>query len=395
MAPKPRPVTAKALQALLTRIGSASSGTKDVLYQRFKKDVAQPGLHAGNQNTKNRSLRIISIDMGIKNLAYCDASVTFSRRNAMSPTMDIIRWDKLNLVDAARVPSRLISAPNPVEKDVVDEDEDADPYSLTVLSETAYRFITETVLSGAPDIILIERQRWRSASSAAIQQWTVRVNTLEAMLWAVLKTILIETRNSRTKALDAKRNYEIYGVDPKRVGQYWLSQHAQAIADRQGVSPSEIGIEDLAEGDGNELSNRKVPRSKAEKKAKIALLRSWLATEPASTASSMPDSAPTITFTIGQGAVVARQALSLTKVTKSKNKKMEAARNGAVQEKDMTKLDDITDCFLQGAAWVAWEANREQLHAVWKRKRNANTNLPELDDDTLKAMIEVTGQSTR
>lgn len=25
------------------------------------------------------------------------------------------------------------------------------------------------------------------------------------------------------------------------------------------------------------------------------------------------------------------------------------------------KLDDVTDCFLQGAAWVAWELNRVQL----------------------------------
>jgi cruciform cutting endonuclease 1 len=266
---------------------------------------------------------------------------------------------------------------------------------LTVLSETAYRFVTETVLSGAPDIILIERQRWRSASSAAIQQWTVRVNTLEAMLWAVLKTnLMVTTRtNSKAKSLNETRDYEIYGVDPKRVGQYWLSQHAKVIAEQQGVSPDKIDIEDLAEEPGDKPSTKKTPRSKAEKKAKIALLRTWLATDPASTASSMPDSAPTIAFTMGSGAAAARQALSATKVAKSRKKKGDVDESSSGKEKDMTKLDDITDCFLQAAAWVAWEANREQLYDVWKGKGGRSGGLPELDDEVLKAMIEAAGEA--
>ena len=31
---------------------------------------------------------------------------------------------------------------------------------------------------------------------------------------------------------------------------------------------------------------------------------------------------------------------------------------------EIKKLDDVTDCFLQAAAWIAWEANRLQLLAV-------------------------------
>ena len=32
----------------------------------------------------------------------------------------------------------------------------------------------------------------------------------------------------------------------------------------------------------------------------------------------------------------------------------------------MKKIDDVTDCFLQAAAWVAWEGNRvEILESEW------------------------------
>jgi cruciform cutting endonuclease 1 len=392
MPPKPRPVTAKALQGLLTRIGSASSGTKDVLHARFKRDVTrarlfsmQPEWAARQKRDWRRKLRIISIDMGIKNLAYCDVEVDYPGYDAMSPTIDILRWDKLNLVDATR------DSQPPLAGLTQEKAEDVDPYSLHVLSQTAYQFIKKPILEVKPDIILIERQRWRSASSAAIQQWTVRVNTLEAMLWAVLQTLRTEqSAVSPTLQQDDRQrhDYEIYAVDPKRVGQYWLGQLVRAMEERQGESLSGLGIDGL---EGEKESGKKVPRSKAEKKAKIALLRSWLSAEPASTAPTTPDSAPKISFTIGPGAAAAQDALCVPAPAKPRRKK---SKDGVVvlddvKEKDMKKLDDITDCCLQAAAWVAWESNRMQLWDVWDKSRDDNGQLSELTEEILKEMIEV------
>jgi cruciform cutting endonuclease 1 len=380
-------VTAKALQALLVRIGSASSGTKDVLHRRLRRDLVRPQFFAlsseweARQNIgHNENLRILSIDMGIKNLAYCRAEVDYPDGDTRNPNMAIIEWDKLNLVDAAQD----LRQPHTTREDSADADEQLDPYSLDKLSETAYRFVTETVLAGKPDVILIERQRWRSSSSSAIQQWTVRVNTLEAMLWAILRTILIE---------NMRRDYEIYGVDPKRVGQYWLEQYAQATAEKHGAS---LPLDELGEDDAKKASSKKNPRSKAEKKAKIALLRSWLSTEPGSTASTTPASAPRINFEIHPGATVARQALCLPKLSRSRKKKKinednDGATEDGVQEKDMKKLDDIADCFLQAAAWVAWESNRIQLGEVWQKDQGDISNMPNLNEVTLKEMAQLVG----
>jgi cruciform cutting endonuclease 1 len=406
MVAKPRPVTAKALQALLTRIGSASSGTKDVLHARFQRDVTRPRLFAlrpewaaRQKKDWGRKLRIISIDMGIKNLAYCDIQVDYPDQDAMKPTIDIMRWDNVNLSDVTRDLRRPL--PNPtLSKERKEVDEESDPYSLWVLSEAANNFIQRTILEVRPDIILIERQRWRSAGSAAIQQWTVRVNTLEAMLWAGLEARRTERIVRYPKLKEDEdlnpRNYETYSVDPKRVGQYWLGQLAKAMEEKQG-SPLP-GIE-VGEIEGGKAAGKKIPRSKAEKKAKIAVLQSWLSTEPASTASTTPESAPKIFFNIGLGATTAREALRLPTIAKPRRKKSKATEDGsgivddeAFKAKKIKKLDDITDCCLQAAAWVAWESNRLQLWDVWDKKRDSKGVLPEFSEELLKEMIEVAGE---
>jgi cruciform cutting endonuclease 1 len=413
MAPKSRAVTAKALQALLTRIGSASSGTKDNLQQRFTRDVTRPhlfGLRPEWQlrqslpaKSKGKGLRIISIDMGIKNLAYCDVEVDYMDGNTMHPTMEIRRWDKLNLVDATQELHRYWPNQQPFNQATPGVDDEVDPYSLSVLSQTAYWFVQKPVLEASPDIILIERQRWRSASSSAIQQWTVRVNTLEAMLWSVLETIRTERKVATTRLRDTykKRDYEIYGVDPKRVGHYWLGQHAKAVAEKQDEVLPALKFDGTGQIVEGRATEHKTPRSKAEKKAKIAILRSWLSTEPASTAPSTPDSAPTISFRIGEGAIKAQKALSLPSPTRSRKKKgnvsgsdddIKVTDDNDVKEQYIKKLDDITDCCLQAAAWVAWESNRLQLFEIWDKKRGVDGVLPALDEDTLKEMIEVAGE---
>ncbi len=74
MAPKAAKITVKALQGLLTRIGSASSGSKDLLRHRFDHDIRTSRLFglklewaARQRPDSDKKLRIVSIDMGIKN----------------------------------------------------------------------------------------------------------------------------------------------------------------------------------------------------------------------------------------------------------------------------------------------------------------------------------------
>lgn len=344
--------------------------------------------------------------MGIRNLAFCDAEVVYpdvrsTRELDLDATMKVLRWKKIDLVSDTQDHGMQPSSSNV--DSLEDAEDEVNQYSPSVLSKTAYRLITEEVLSVNPDIILIEKQRWRSGGGSAVQQWTVRVNTLEAMLWAILETL--RTTSGHTKKGGAQRDYRVYAVDPKRVGQYWLSRHARALEERDeealaaDVSALSNTIEesDDAEDEGGAISKKKPSRSKAEKSAKIALLRSWLADTQMSTNLSTPSSTPQISFTIAPGAEPTRQAL-LPKLTapqrKRKAKTSGTAAQGVQLVEDMPiteikKLDDITDCFLQAAAWVAWELNRVQLMTM--SEAATSTAPAAVDEPRILKMLEGIG----
>jgi cruciform cutting endonuclease 1 len=331
----------------------------------------------------------MSIDMGIKNLAFCDSIVSYPEKGSLNASMTVMRWEKINLVPATTVTS---SPPLDSNKISLDADEDEGQYSLSVLSRTAYHLIKDTILTANPDIILIEKQRWRSGGGSAIQQWTVRVNTFEGMLWAILRTLSCESHLS-----GKERDYQVFGVDPKRVGYYWLGQSAERLAGAKKASVVESTQVDVE----NDVSTKKkMSRTKMEKKAKIALLRSWLTPTSASTAPTSRDATPIISFTFDARAENSLRALispSKSKQTrkKSKNQTKEltnAANALDIPETELKKLDDITDCFLQAAAWVSWESNRLQLKKVWDRKRGDDDTVPELGNEVLMEMVQEAGE---
>jgi cruciform cutting endonuclease 1 len=393
MVPKPKSVTAKALQALLTRIGSASSGIKATLQDRFQRDIRTSRLadrtSVLDSSTSEKSFRIMSIDMGIKNLAFCDSIVSYPEKGSLNASMKVMRWEKINLVPDTTMTN---SAPLKSSKTRLDADEDEGQYSLSVLSRTAYRLIKDTILTANPDIILIEKQRWRSGGGSAIQQWTVRVNTFEGMLWAILRTLSCESHLS-----GKKRNYQVCGVDPKRVGYYWLGQSAERLAGKMKASIVQSIQVDVEE---DVSTKKKMSRTKMEKKAKIALLRSWLTATFASTSPTSRDTMPIISFTFDAQAEETLRALvspSMSGRIRKKSKDSAKERTNAakamdIPETELKKLDDITDCFLQAAAWISWESNRLQFKKMWDRKRGDGDTVPELGNEDLMEMVQEMGE---
>jgi cruciform cutting endonuclease 1 len=394
MAPKPRAITAKALQTLLVHIGAPSSGTKAVLQERFRRDIGISRLSKDQRTwqtseTASNELRIMSIDMGIKNLAFCEAKVSYPSKNSLDAEMKVLRWEKINLTATISDGDSEAQDVKTTEQDTESTDGDLDPYSADALSKTAYRLISNTILTGSPDIILIEKQRWRSGGGSAVQQWTLRVNTLEGMLWAVLQTMHAQRLEKGAEASTTETLYEVFSADPKRVGQYWLTRAAGRLAesDTEAVKSSQSN-EDEANTPKKSLS-----RSKAEKKVKIALLRSWLTATPASTASVTQDTVPGITFSFAPDAEDTRKALLSLSKSKQRKKSKQGSEDGlstaAVAGSALKKLDDVTDCFLQAAAWVSWESNRLQLQEVWKK--SADGRVEELTDEVMLEMIEEIG----
>ncbi|KAK5715432.1 hypothetical protein LTR15_010076 [Elasticomyces elasticus] len=132
--------------------------------------------------------RIVSVDMGLRNLAYCvvdvpgiDGSPELGKRGR---PLNVLQWKKTDLlrVSEAQVP---IDALNGIDASTKPRSKKRDrpaavPASMftpSELSKTAYSVTTE-LLKHEPDAILIERQRFRSGGAAAIQEWTLTADTL-------------------------------------------------------------------------------------------------------------------------------------------------------------------------------------------------------------------------
>lgn len=231
--------------------------------------------------------------MGIRNLAYCQILVPEMQNSRLI----IETW---NRVDVAR--NR-----GDIEQDTgVKESFDPATYS-----QHAYDLITNLVLKNpihSPQTILIERQRFRSMGGAAVQEWTLRVNMLEAMLYAVLKT------------LDAQGSWKgvVMPVAPSKVAKFWLN------------------------GDEKETGKEKSTKV-AGKWAKINLIDDMLGA--------------------GNRFVLEGQAKAVAegyRLRRNKtNKKAILASGGkAAHRLQSRKLDDLADCLLQGMAWVQWEKNK-------------------------------------
>lgn len=344
--------------------------------------------------------------MGIKNLAFCVADVKISdsapeevakNEGGAQTKMNIISWRRLDVVEEA---SSSMAKGTLKAEAIMNEVEVLDPYTPSALSSTAYTLLAHTLLPYKPEIILIERQRWRSAGGVAIQQWTVRVNTLEGMLWAILTALRGEGMVPDTAGQNFRpqdRNYAIFGVDPKRVGNFWIGENERGDA----LRATKLSVEDeLIVGPEGEIEDmvvrkdrpslKKLSRGKAEKKAKIQLLRSWLTPDSRSTVSHSPKKSkeerggisPAIDFTFSPDAEATR--LGLCSAEKAKG----GRKSARTDIPELKKLDDVTDCFLQAAAWVAWEINRTKMVEDWDSEQGRLRSLDN-ENDGKKSQVTV------
>lgn len=278
------------LKELLVAIGSRTTGTKDQLCRRLATDLHRPKLA---DDAPEKPTRILSIDMGIRNLGLCLATATFARSPSDHRTtarLHVSHWQRLTLVDP---PSSSSSAD--------DEADSAGPFSPPALSTLATTLVRAHLLPLRPTTALLEQQRWRSAGRAAVAEWTLRVNALEAMLWAAFRAHASFSGGAGGEAP------ALHAVSPARVAAFWLP------------------------------GQRRV-----EKKDKVALVRAGVAGGALGAVRvGFGDEAAEVAGGFGAG------------------RRSAAAAAGGVPGR--VKLDDLADCLLQAAAWAAWEANRRSL----------------------------------
>ena len=267
--------------------------------------------HDASTNPSKDQYSILSIDMGIRNLAYCRLSQPPAARRS-EPRPVISEWARIEVSK---------KAPKSMSTEEAKVREAFDPATY---SQHAYDLVTNLVSSTPrpPSQILIERQRFRSMGGSAVQEWTLRVNMFEAMIYAVLKTF----------AESGKWHGSVHPVAPAKVSKCWLG-------DKEGADAEDLGI-------GS--------KSARTKTAKINLVSRWLGDSDRFVLEGKAKD-------LGQSYV---------------EKKMRGVRRRAMAEhttikdgveiatrttSEIGKLDDLADCLLQGMAWIKWEQNRKLI----------------------------------
>jgi cruciform cutting endonuclease 1 len=331
------------LKTLTVACGLPSSGTKDAIVQRLESAVSdyrrraeQPkkplqGRPAKEERAKKQ--HILSIDLGIRNLAL--AFLTPSEHPQLTdhdfriPKPIVLNsWKVVELRDQTGEKGLALSDETAKTNrtsttgeagETTEMAPEKDQWSPASMAGLTWNLVKNRVmtLDPLPTHILIERQRFRSGGAAAVQEWTLRVNTLEAMLHAVLRA---------HKEIGQWKG-EVHSIAPGRVGPFWLTGADAAV---DGTETDETN--DKAKGS----QSRKSAKVR-NKKAKIDLVGNWLSGNNINP--------------VGGAEHTAQAYL----------KRWSKKPRGASSAEDFTKLDDLADSLLQGMAWIKWEDNIKLL----------------------------------
>lgn len=344
------------LKRVAVATGINSSGTKAELTDRLLTELLPNGTDAkvGRGPTKAPGQqRIVSIDMGIRNLAYCVLAVPSTpnqkpkktshkpstTRRPLLPVVEAWTRTAVVLAAAAGKASPALTPPEPCNSDPPGaphttanarkgkagkpKAKPKESFDPATYASHASALISSLLDAHEPSTILIERQRYRSMGGAAVQEWTLRVNMFEAMLHAVLETL----------GREGRWGGEVWAVSPGKVASFWVG------------------------GDGKE-DGKVVGKKRGNKGVKIDVVGGWL----------VGDDDDGVVRLEGQAEGMGRAFLRRWRGVGRKRgvgvvggKGVEDGDGPEGGEAVVGKLDDLADCLLQGVAWVKWQENRRLL----------------------------------
>jgi cruciform cutting endonuclease 1 len=362
-----------------------------------------------SQSNPAKQWSILSIDMGIQNLAFAHLLVPRSDSqavgiNAEHPRPPVLTaWHRLAISEITNLNLRPRDNTGIIKTDepISGSDDDADSSQATlpigtvkdlpvksaksakednlyypdIYAANAYTLITSLIAAYRPTHVLIERQRFRSGGASAVLEWTLRVGIMEGMLYAVLQTLRQERGGDVADLI-------VRGIEPKRVVRYWLEG---------GFGSPVLGKEEVDEkSEDLEKTKEKKPTAREVKKAKVDLVGRWLSAAMQNT-NACPDTDGGIKkLELGIAAdnkiILADKSVSpalhdvagaymrkwqgKSQTKKAKGKKGSPTLSPVSPQPDMSddvatvdlgKLDDLADCLLQGVTWVEWEIMRERI----------------------------------
>lgn len=403
------------LHRIAVATGIQTSGTKGVLAQRLSDELQSSNdelenvTKAGTRGRKGggaddgKGMSILSIDMGIRNLAYAHIIVPPRYRATSKGKLDAGKYGEsrgylpiLNAWTRLAVSSLPTSdgtepahsdqlTPSP-RKDTKHQPtlgddqvsalasgqnvEVKESFSPDIYASHAYSLITSLLATYKPTHVLIERQRFRSGGSSAVLEWTIRVGVFEGMLYAVLNTLRREGRIKGLVGADADVDVIVQGVDPRRVAMYWTESILKPSSAEKEKKAEEKEEEEVEEG---KEKPKKTSRSKEGKKAKINLVANWWQSFLRHKDTQAEDSEP-LKISLEEDnqvkvvvdAYLRKWAGGTSSPGGLKGRSGKKKDDSAIQKDEhpvakIKKLDDLADCLLQGIAWLEWRDMRRKL----------------------------------
>lgn len=399
-------LNATQLRSLARETGIPNSGRKDELRQRLKDEfVTSVFLNDGaSQQTRPRKkkegngLSVLSIDMGIQNLAFAHLIVRPPETVLETRDADKKRKGLVTLNAWHRIGVQELGAASPAPVPVT-RDADTEVQLKSLLPPSAFRTFTSTTKKQAlgdldaigeelqtmktaaganknfepdtlshnafvllssllqvykPTHILIERQRFRSGGQSAVLEWSLRVGVFEGMLHAVLRTMRELARVNKSDFCEAD-DFQVYPISPARIMQFWDESKSSIEGD-----------------DGGEKEKGQNQRGVKQQKMDIVghLLSASSTSDPGRRSLSCWDVDINTTDTDEQDvstvvdAYLRRWNPQLLKTIPSST----TPKTGRKSKSDVNtkaykieKMDDLADCLLQGLTWLEWQARRARI----------------------------------
>ncbi|KAL0470361.1 mitochondrial resolvase Ydc2 [Neurospora intermedia] len=330
---------------------------------------------------------------------------SYDIKNTTRRVADLHAWRHLNLLPWLEVSN--IDGKN---TDAVSEN-----FAPNAMADMAYRLITEHILPQKPTHILIERQRFRTANAAGIFEWTVRVNMLESMIYAILRVM---QNRGEFKGV-------VVAVPPKRVVNYLIDKYGHEIpTPRDLMSPNRVKMKPKSKRGFSRLKNEISPEEdkddellnpfeepinvdeketnkkiKDVKKARMCLLGSWLKNQEKLGLGNR-EMQRMADYFVRAVPVAVNNLLSLTK-QKLRNSavempapadlpgslgvgtlmgKREERTERVTKGEHIDKMDDLCDSVTQGLAWLEWGLQLEEAmkRMPWIMENNEEPERPKL-----------------
>lgn len=261
--------------------------------------------------------RILSIDVGIRNLAFCSIITPSIIENfdlIYHKPFIIDGWNKLS-IGLEKTNNKIIE----------------ETYKPTDYSFLAYQLTKSLLKNFKPQTVLIERQRYRTQAKNIVQEWIIKVNMFENMLHAIFRCFKEEKIWNNSEV-------DILSIDPAKVASFWH--------EKNNILLNKFPINyDLSINSNKKSYNVPKTSTLKSKKRKIEIVDSWLKTD------SILDFKNT--------QITPRDFISRKK------------------ENNRLKIDDLADSLLQGISWILWERNKWIL----KEKLQHNISLCDFIND--------------